>query len=52
MNELVCYCLEYREEDIIRDVIENAGRSLIMERIMAERQAGTCECSTRNPRGT
>ncbi len=34
MENRICYCFGYTEEDIRRDVLENNGRSLIMERIV------------------
>jgi hypothetical protein len=49
-DELVCYCFQYTALDIRRDVIEN-GRSLIMEHIAAEKSAGRCECTAKNPKG-
>jgi len=50
MIDLVCYCFEYSREDIEQDVLNN-GRSLIMEKIMAVRRFGGCQCTTKNPRG-
>ena len=50
MGDLVCYCFAYTEQDIIQDFIHN-GRSLIMEKIMTEKKMGTCECTTKNPKG-
>lgn len=50
MQDLICYCFKYSSEDIKQDFIVN-GRSLIMEKIMAEKKMGTCECATKNPGG-
>ncbi len=50
MNDFVCYCFEYSREDIERDVLANR-RSLIMEKIMAAKKFGSCQCTTKNPRG-
>ncbi|MGB9713129.1 MAG: (2Fe-2S)-binding protein [Dissulfurimicrobium sp.] len=50
MPETICYCFNYTDEDIIDDV-KTHGRSLILERIMAAKKAGRCECATKNPRG-
>lgn len=50
VKELVCYCFEYSEEDIRRDVFTN-GRSLIMEEIIAAKQFGSCQCEVKNPKG-
>ena len=51
MRELICYCFEYSAEDIREDVLLNDGRSLIMERIIAESRAGRCDCARLNPSG-
>ena len=50
MDELVCYCFGYTEADIERDVRLN-GRSTILERILTEKRAGTCQCALKNPKG-
>ena len=50
MRDFICYCFEYTDEDIKKDFIAH-GRSLIMEKIMAEKKMGTCECTTKNPSG-
>jgi hypothetical protein len=50
MGNLVCYCFEHNREDIERDIIIN-GRSTIMEKIIAEKKGGRCDCATRNPKG-
>lgn len=50
MNDLVCYCFRYTKYDIEQDFITN-GRSLIMERIAAEKKAGACDCANKNPKG-
>ena len=50
MSEKICYCFNYTEDDILKDVKEN-GRSTIMERITAEKKKGTCQCKKNHPRG-
>ena len=50
MDDLVCYCFEYTKEDVKQDY-NNNGRSLIMERIIAEKKFGNCKCPTKNPKG-
>ena len=50
MKRLVCYCFEYTAEDIKQDYINN-GRSLIMEKILAEKKLDSCRCATINPKG-
>ena len=47
-DDLICYCFGYTAGDIQRDIEEN-GRSLIMEKIMAEKKAGACNCAEKNP---
>jgi hypothetical protein len=51
MGNRICYCFGYSEGDITRDVLENKGRSLIMERILAEKKGGGCNCGTNHPLG-
>jgi hypothetical protein len=51
MTDRICYCFGYSEEDIIKDVRENKGRSLIMERILAEKTGGGCHCGDNHPLG-
>ena len=50
MDDLVCYCFGYSEQDIQRDYIEN-GKSVILEKIKTEKQFGNCQCATKNPTG-
>ncbi|MHA2432851.1 MAG: hypothetical protein ACXADO_06465 [Candidatus Thorarchaeota archaeon] len=52
MADFICYCFEYTEHDIRQEVMENGGRSLLMERILEARKLGTCQCDTKNPTGT
>jgi hypothetical protein len=52
MSELVCYCFGYTREDIENDVRQHGGESLILERIMAEKKKGGCQCNLKNPKGT
>jgi hypothetical protein len=49
MSELICYCFGYTDEDIRIDAEKN-DRSLIMEKIMAEKKRGGCNCPTKNPK--
>jgi hypothetical protein len=49
MSEMICYCFGYTAEDIRIDAEEN-GRSLIMEKIMAEKKTGGCDCPNKNPK--
>ncbi len=50
MENLVCYCFKYSENDIKEDFIKNK-KSLIMEKIMAEKKFGGCNCTETNPKG-
>lgn len=50
MNEYICYCFEYTRQDIEEDVEKN-GRSLIMDKIKAEKKFGNCHCTAKNPKG-
>jgi hypothetical protein len=50
LNDLICYCFEYSLKEIEQDFIKN-GRSLIIEKIAAEKKAGGCDCANKNPKG-
>jgi copper chaperone CopZ len=47
---LVCYCFGYTVNDIEQDFIKNK-RSLIIEKIAAEKKTGGCDCVNKNPKG-
>jgi len=49
LKKLVCYCFEYRAEDIRQDFILN-GRWLVMKKIQATKQTGECQCAVKNPK--
>ena len=49
-DELVCYCFGYTVDDIEQDFIRNK-RSLIIEKIAAEKKTGGCDCINKNPKG-
>lgn len=49
-EELICYCFNHTAADIERDALTH-GRSMIMEKILAEKKAGGCQCATKNPKG-
>lgn len=51
MENRICYCFGYSEEDITKDILKNNGRSLIMERILSEKKGGGCNCDTNHPLG-
>ena len=50
MSNYICYCFKYTRQDIEEDFKKN-GRSLIMEKIKAEKKFGNCQCATKNPKG-
>jgi len=50
LSNLICYCFEYTRQDIEDDLKKN-GRSLIVEKIQAEKKSGNCQCATKNPKG-
>jgi hypothetical protein len=49
-EKLICYCFNYTVGDIEEDV-RSHGRSIILERILAEKRVGACQCDTKNPKG-
>lgn len=49
-DELICYCFGYTVADIESDAVANS-RSLILEKIAAEKKTGGCNCSEKNPKG-
>ena len=51
MPDLVCYCFGYSADDIREDVRANNGRSTILEKIVAEKKAGGCQCGALHPEG-
>jgi len=50
-DQIICYCFNYTQGDITSDLLANNGKSKILERIMAEKKAGNCQCTEKNPRG-
>jgi copper chaperone CopZ len=50
IDDLICYCFGYTRDNIEQDYIKN-GRSLIMEKIAAEKKTGGCDCAIKNPKG-
>ena len=49
-DELICYCFGYTVGDIESDVLTNS-RFLILDKIVAEKKAGGCNFSKKNPKG-
>ncbi|MFC1872693.1 hypothetical protein ACFLYV_03145 [Chloroflexota bacterium] len=49
MKQLICYCFEHSEDDIIADFKANNGKSLILERIMENKRNGSCQCDEKHP---
>ena len=50
MDEAICYCFQYTVDDIQNDYKKN-GKSLILEKIKAEKKQGGCDCANKNPKG-
>lgn len=50
-NDLICYCFEYSVHDIQEDVRAHDGRSTILEKIVAAKKVGGCQCATTHPQG-
>jgi hypothetical protein len=50
MGQQICFCFGYSESDLEQDVREH-GTSLIMEKIVAAKKAGGCQCEIKNPKG-
>lgn len=51
MTEKICYCFNISAEEIRSEVRQNNGRSLLLEKIIAEKVQGTCNCITEHPEG-
>jgi len=51
MKPFVCYCFEHTEDDIRRDVLENAGHSAILEKILTAKRQGACQCAEKHSEG-
>lgn len=51
MDTMICYCYRYTAADIRQDVRDNDGRSLLLEKIMAEKKKGACRCARMHPEG-
>ena len=50
MKEMICYCFNYTRADIEKDIVKN-GHSMIMKKIIREKQFGNCQCSSLNLKG-
>jgi len=50
MNDYICYCFGHTRQDIEADFKQNE-RSLIMDKIQAEKKFGNCQCTEKNPKG-
>jgi hypothetical protein len=46
----LCYCFDYSREDVRQD-IETAGMTRVLDDIKAEVQGGFCACEVKNPSG-
>lgn len=50
-KNLICYCFNYSEEDISRDIREHNGTSTILQQITEAKQQGACNCARNHPLG-
>lgn len=50
MDRQICYCFGYRVSDLEQDLVTH-GSSTIMAKVLAEKQAGHCQCAAKNPHG-
>jgi len=50
LSEKICHCFDYTVDDILKDIEAN-GKSTIVERIVAEKKKGSCQCAIKNPKG-
>ena len=49
-DDIVCWCFGYAKQDIENDYKTN-GKSTILEKIIAAKKAGKCNCAENNPKG-
>ncbi|MGE5256986.1 MAG: hypothetical protein ACM3KE_09960 [Hyphomicrobiales bacterium] len=50
-SEIICHCFNHSRGAIEEDARRN-GRSLILEKIIAAKRLGSCQCAVKNPKGT
>ena len=50
-EEMICYCFHYTIGDIRRDAVDH-GESIILQKIVAAKQTGECDCVNKHPKGT
>ena len=49
-KEYICYCFKHTKEALVEDT-RTHGHSTIMAQIIADSNAGNCNCKTNNPTG-
>jgi len=49
MDQKICYCFNYGEEEIWQDVYSNSGESIILNKIISAKRQNSCECVTKHP---
>ncbi len=49
MNQTICFCFSYSEEDIRQDLLVHQGKSSILARIIDEKREGNCRCHDFHP---
>jgi hypothetical protein len=48
-EKTICFCFQYKVQDIINDVLANQGQPKILEEILAAKKAGGCRCKDVHP---
>ncbi len=48
--KLLCHCFHFSYADIEQDIMAH-GRSLLLEKILAAKKKGQCQCVVKNPTG-
>jgi hypothetical protein len=49
VTDYICYCYEHTAADIRADVLEHDGHSGILEKIVAAKEQGSCQCAEKHP---
>jgi hypothetical protein len=48
-DQMICYCFNYRESDLLKDLERHDGRSIILQEIVAAKRRGACQCASKHP---
>ena len=49
MDRKICYCFNHSEDEIRQDGRNHGGQSTILEKILAAKRQGRCQCATKHP---